>query len=668
MRVWNIGLVLVLVLSRAAFAAEPPNLAANPGFEAKENGFPAQWSGDRNVYSRDTAVARSGEASLRFENDNPDRYVLCSQPIALEAGLRYELSAWVKTENIEGPDTGTTLCIEYRDKEGQYLGGAYPTGVKGTRDWTLVRGITNRIPEAAASMSLSCYVRRGMTGTAWWDDVEVRRYREHPLSVVLKAPNYRNKITRAGPRDVVVHVDLNLADYLQNLADVAIEWTVFAEPAGEMVFVDPQDTIAAPAFDISFRARRLEWGQNRIEIALVDKASGEQLASETLEFERIRGRVRRTVDVDEHNRLIVEGKPFFPLGMYWSRIDEEQLGIYANSAFNCLMPYGMPTQEEMDMAHDHGLKVIYSVKDIYHGTQYCPAYIKSPDDEVPFIREKVESFKDHPALLAWYINDELPLTLLDRLAARHRLMEQLDPGHPTWVVLYQIDDVRKYLPTFHAIGTDPYPIPTRPVAMAGEWTRQTIDAVCGARPVWMVPQVFNWANYKEDPEEKEMHRAPTFDEMRSMAWQCIAEGANGLVFYSWFDLRRDPTAPFDEQWPKVRQIAAEIGRFIPVLLSVEDVPAIETDAGNWLNWTVKKHEDTVYLIAVNNEPQKHVASFQLPKRARKAVDVYTGREWPLPDRRQLELQFEPLEVHIVALHGMGRAWSVGISLDLDVEL
>ena len=310
----------------------------------------------------------------------------------------------------------------------------------------------------------------------------------------------------------------------------------------------------------------------------------------------------------------------------------------------------------------------YSVKDIYHGTRYCPAYIKSQDDEVPFIREKVEAFKDHPALLAWYINDELPVRLLDRLAARRRLMEQLDPDHPTWVVLYQIDDVRQYLPTFHAIGTDPYPIPTRPVAMAGEWARKTIDAVCGTRPVWMVPQVFNWANYKDDPEEKGMHRAPTFEEMRSMAWQCIAEGANGLVFYSWFDLRRDPTAPFEEQWPKVRQIVAEIDRLVPVLLSVEDVPAIETDAGAWLNWTVKKHEDTVYLIAVNNQPERHMATFHLPKRARKAVDVYTGREWPLPDRRQLDLQFEPLDAHIVALHGMGRAWSIGISFELDVEL
>lgn len=676
MLVWNCSrmlrtyLALTVLMSTGALAAGLPNLAANPGFEAAGEGtLPAQWNGNTSVYSRDTSVARSGEASLKFQSGNPDRYVLCTQPIELEAGLRYELSAWVKTENVEGSESGATLCIEYRDKEGKYLGGAYPSGVKGTKDWTLVKGVTQRIPETAASpCSLACYVRQGMTGTAWWDDVTVQRFREDPMSVVLKAPNYRNEITHDGPKDVVARVELNLRDYAQELADVAIEWAVYPENASEPTLTARLDTLDEPSFDISMRARKLDKGNNRLEIILLDKATGEAIATESLNVTRAAERVSRKVDIDEHNRLLVGGEPFFPLGMYWSGIDEEQLAIYADSAFNCLMPYGSPKKEQMDMAEARGLKVLYSVKDIYHGTRYCPGHIKSEEDEEPFIREKVDAFKDHPALLAWYINDELPLSMVDRLTARRALMERLDPDHPTWVVLYQVDDVRHYLPTFHAIGTDPYPIPNRPVALAGQWTRKTVNAVCGARPVWMVPQVFNWANYKKDPDEKEKFRAPTLEEMRSMAWQCIAEGANGLVFYSWFDLRRDSTAPFEEQWPKVKNVAAGIAAMTPVLLSVEEAPPIEADDEDWLNWTVKKQNGTVYLIAVNNEPERHIATFYLPKKARKALEMGTGMEWPMPDRRKLELQFEPLEVHIVALHGMGRAWNLGVSLDLNVGL
>ncbi|HQE83164.1 MAG TPA: hypothetical protein PLM14_09195 [Candidatus Hydrogenedentes bacterium] len=660
-----------IVLSWAfAFAEEPANLAANPGFEtAADGGFPAQWSGNTDVYSRDTAVTRSGEASLKFQNADPNRYVLCSQALQLEAGLRYEFSAWVKTENIEGNDSGATLCIEYWDKDGKYLGGEYPSGVKGTSDWTLVHGITQRIPEAAAGpCPLACYVRQGMTGTAWWDDLTVSRFIEDPLSAVLKAPNYRNEITRRGPRDVVLFVELNLRDYALKLEDVSLRCAVYPENGAEPAFTEQLDAIDAASFEIALRSRKFEKGNNRLEIALLEKSSGKTFATETINVRRAGERVTRKVDIDNHNRLIVEGKPFFPLGMYWSGIDQEQLDLYADSAFNCLMPYGMPSKEEMDMAEAKGLKVLYSVKDIYHGTGYCPDIIKSRDDEEPFIRERVEAFKEHPALLAWYINDELPLSMLDRLSERRGLMERLDPDHPTWVVLYQVDDVRQYLPTFHAIGTDPYPIPKRPVALAGEFTRKTVDAVCGARPVWMVPQVFNWANYHDTPEEKAEHRAPTREEMRSMAWQCIAEGANGLVFYSWFDLRRDPATPFEEQWAKVKQVAAGIAAMTPALLSTEEPPVIEVDEEDWLNWTVKQYEGSVYLIAVNNEPEKHVATFRLPKKTKKAIELATGEKWPMPDRRQLELQFEPLEVHIVALYGMGRAWSVGVSLNLTVGL
>ena len=49
-------------------------------------------------------------------------------------------------------------------------------------------------------------------------------------------------------------------------------------------------------------------------------------------------------------------------------------------------------------------------------------------------------------------------------------------------------------------------------------------------PVWMVPQVFNWAAYKKSENEKAEQRQPSIDEVRSVTWQCLAEGAaNGLV-------------------------------------------------------------------------------------------------------------------------------------------
>ena len=69
---------------------------------------------------------------------------------------------------------------------------------------------------------------------------------------------------------------------------------------------------------------------------------------------------RRHAYIDEHNRLIFHGKPFFPLGMYWSSVNADHLNIYGQSAFNCLMPYDSPNRKQMDLCHERGLKVIYS--------------------------------------------------------------------------------------------------------------------------------------------------------------------------------------------------------------------------------------------------------------------------------------------------------------------
>ena len=253
------------------------------------------------------------------------------------------------------------------------------------------------------------------------------------------------------------------------------------------------------------------------------------------------------------------------------------------------MPYGSPTKEQMDLAQKHGLKVIYSVKDWYAGTEGCPGFIRSEADEEPQVRTRVRQFRDHPALLAWYLNDELSQQFLPRLEAHQRWVAEEDRDHPTWAVLYQFREVGAYLKTFDVIGTDPYPIGRSPASMAAQWTAETFRQVEGSRPMWQVPQLHNWANYDKSEAEKKRGRTPTYDEVRSMAWQCICEGATGLVFYSWYDVQRNPDVPFDVQWDGLKRVAAEIDQRASILLSVEPVPAV-TVAGaapNWLHWLVR---------------------------------------------------------------------------------
>jgi hypothetical protein len=88
--------------------------------------------------------------------------------------------------------------------------------------------------------------------------------------------------------------------------------------------------------------------------------------------------------------------------------------------------------------------------------------------------------------------------------------------------------------------------------------------------------------------------------MRSMAWQCICEGASGLVFYSFFDIRRGPDVPFEEQWERVKRVAAEIKQWAEVLLSVEKPPAVRV-RGEGIHWLAKRHQGKGYLFVVNED-------------------------------------------------------------------
>ena len=387
-----LSVILVCVLCTGAALAE--DLVKNAGFEiAGVNGLPADWSGAPNVYSRDTAVKRSGDGALKYVSTDTTAYLLCAQTVPWTPGKMYGISAWVKTENITGEETGATMCLEYTGEDGKWIGGSYPPGVKGTTDWTQVKAITEHIPPEATQCNLCCYVRREMTGSAWWDDVSITPYRERPLSSMLVSHNYRNQVLGPEPEPVRVRCFTNLADYEIQLSDVLFTWRVLNAADQSVVAQGELDPVPAEETDIVVDCKALPDGRYTIETTL-QRRGGETLATETWTVARIREIPERKAYIDAHNRLILNGEPFFPLGMYWGGVTPEQLDVYAQSDFNCLMPYNSPTKEMMDAVHARSMKVIYSVKDLYFGSAGCPSDIRSEDEEYA----KVKSYgriRDH---------------------------------------------------------------------------------------------------------------------------------------------------------------------------------------------------------------------------------------------------------------------------------
>lgn len=622
---------LAAVLSACACAAEGP-IVTNGGFEAGGDGKVAGWRA-QGKYAFRAGAGINGTGAFYYENDNPKYYGVPGQKIHLAPGKRYKFSVWIRTEDVKGDESGASICVEWCGADGKWLGGAYAGGVKGTKFWTKVDCMTPIIPEKAHTFHVAPYVRKGMTGKAWFDDV----------SVTPVEPKVVSGVCSSAYRDMAAEGDVTFRALLERNGSVPPERVVFRylDAEGRLRFA-PADAKLSCTVPVA----SLKTGRQKVGVSAY-AADGGLLGTAEMAFTRVAQLPKRTVWFDRHGRTIVNGEPFFPLGMYWGGITTNKLEIYAKGPFNCLMPYASPGSKDlMDLCQARGIKVIYSVKDIFSGTHWAPKGINTEADEVRFIKDRVAKFKNHPALLAWYLNDEMPLTMLPRLTARRDLMEELDPGHPGWVVLYQYDQIQDYLPSFDVIGTDPYPIP-QPAGRAALWTRATARGTAGCKPLWQVPQAFDWAAYRKTPEEKAKCRAPTEAELRSMCWQCIACGANGLVMYSWFDLWKEPNGvPFAQRWAEVCRVAQEIKDQFPVLLSTGPAPSV-SGAPDELAVRTWGKDGAAYVLVVNTTDKPFSASLTLSDPFAAATTVF-GPE-PKLAGTSLGLALSPLEPALVRL-------------------
>ena len=654
---------LTVIFALAVFSiplASADNLAKNPSFERHSGvgSMPSDWTGDSQVYGIDTTVHHGDGASLRYHNTDSKRYVLCSQRVPVKPGWLIHCSAWVKTQDIAGDDSGATICLEWHDPSGKWLGGSYPNGVKGTHEWTLIED-TVRVPENAGTFVLACYVRQHMTGTAWFDDVAIERTRPPVLGTTLLSPNYRGRITADGPKEVQVCVTLNPDDYDLTPRDVRLA-AVLRDGSKREMYARRNITIPepSPSATLSDRMKMVvalpigDLSPNFYDLEVqASKSDGSVLGTSCHRLERVANDFKPHCTIDAHRRLLIDGKPFFPIGMYWHTINAKDIEVFADSKFNCLMPYGSPTKEQMDLAWQHRLRVLYSVKDCFVGTPGCPSSVHTDAEEEQWVRSRFKDFREHPALLAWYLNDELPLSFLPRLNAHQRWAMEDDPHHPTWVVLCHPPGVRDYANSLDVIGTDPYPIGHSAISTVADWTIETFKQVDRNRAMWQVPQVFNWGNYEKNGDGTKKLRTPTVDEIRCMTWQCITEGATGIVFYSWFDLSRNSDVPFASLWPGIKDVAAEVDRAAPALLSIEAAPSVTVSDSAaskppaWLHFIVRRHQGKVYLFAVNDGSGEGRVQFHIDTPIRRIREIRSSRAI-VAGETTFEGDFKKLQVSI----------------------
>jgi hypothetical protein len=158
--------------------------------------------------------------------------------------------------------------------------------------------------------------------------------------------------------------------------------------------------------------------------------------------------------------MIVNGNPFIGTGYYDSQtVSEQNMSRLAKAGLTWGMRYFLSNdphstaarqsddwiESYLDWAHSTGTYVMFDVFDLYENIA-GPAdaqHIVDPDKLLANISQQIRRFKDHPALLGWYICDDCnsqyvtrveknpkPYLGKDTLLKLYQYSKSLDPYHP----------------------------------------------------------------------------------------------------------------------------------------------------------------------------------------------------------------------------------------------
>ncbi|HEY3297269.1 MAG TPA: hypothetical protein VGK34_01335, partial [Armatimonadota bacterium] len=477
----------------------------------------------------------------------------------------------------------------------------------------------------------------------------------------LVYPNYRDLIFPTAA-NIKAAATVQTAEYGVSISQIGL---VATATAGSSKVVKRSGFSSAGAA-ISIPTRNLPYGQVSLTVSVVNLATGAALQTQTWSLSKLNQTQAnaRTVYVDANNNTIVNGKPFFPLGWYNSTSDQYMYEI-ADSPFNCVLDYCMnhvpkdQMLQYLNKANEAGLKVIYCMNDVYPTATYIDSWEGiTGNDQIT--QAVVQAYKNHPAVLAWYLNDERPKSLAPQLEGYYQSVAANDPNHPCYIVLCNMPEVKYFTNTTDIMGVDPYPVPSSPLTTVSDWTDTAQSAVKGKQPVWMVLQAFAWYQYSSSnpdrghiptPEELATGRAPTYAEDRCMTYLALTQGAKGIIYYCYYDLRVLPQ--YQEMWTGMKSIAAEVKTLSPMLLSPSDLGAVTYSPSSAnIHTKLKQYNGQLYLMAVNPDSTACTVTFNLRnKLTYQTTTMFENGRRPIFNVRQGTLTdtFQPQEVHVYNL-------------------
>lgn len=360
---------------------------------------------------------------------------------------------------------------------------------------------------------------------------------------------------------------------------------------------------------------------------------------------------------------LLDGKPFFPIGIY----NVQKLPINGNdydNAFSALKAAGVNFvqtysvrrdanyREFMKSVQKHGLKV------------WIAGEGSSNDADLPRIARSLTGDLENPALLAWYIGDDTDAhnTVL-QLEERTALVKALAPH----LITVQADslDVAKgsrykafahstlaFMPEIYAIKKGDKANGASCVAEVMRDVDQCFKDIrerkLSPRSIWPIIQYFKgWHTYK---------RFPTPLELRAMSFAALIRGAHGIIYYTYNSRGSNQGVSANETiWKNFSAVTKEIASYAPVLQTVTPAEQIRPEivngpqknafGGDSVAALTKQYNGKTYVFCVNSTLETVTVRLKIPGDPAKIVRLSPAGK-PIVKKGYVEETFAPYDVRI----------------------
>jgi hypothetical protein len=441
----------------------------------------------------------------------------------------------------------------------------------------------------------------------------------------------------------------------------------------ECALVDSQETVLA-----EWRAERLP--ENPIAYQLAPQSCGPgdysvrfrlrrggDTAAEVSEDWHVIHRVQAEVKLGPDGSLRVDGKPFFPIGIFNGGRFPEQAAAGFNVTHHYWTMHTLPGQtapnraykEFLDRTEAAGMKALVLVT---HGGPKARHL-------GPEVVRSVRMFRNHPALLAWdeeegVARGEVPLEFLSRL---REMLRREDPHHPlmlgdTRAPIQKITNRGElFADDFMDLGMWWwYPFPITPAAVD-----DGLEGTLATRGMELVPPEFLtlartnkplWVGLQayRKPQRKD-GRFPTPTEYRLQAYLGLIAGAKGLMYYvgSGSGGTGILNRPEDGHWEFLKRLVAELRSLEPVILGLDATEPVTVEpAGATVSVRLKQPSATRrVLLAANRGDQPVDVMFASPAFGPGEVNVLFEHRRLEAKRGRLADRFRPYEVHVYEVTG-----------------